>query len=47
MLQWTEVEASKMTVTGMDHNKEHYITITAVNEAGLYTTNMYTVSYQP
>ena len=47
VLQWTEVKASKMTVTGVDHSKQHYVTITAINEAGLYTANTYTVAYQP
>jgi len=47
VVQWRETKDTKIRITGVDHSKEHYVVITAVNKAGLFTTHTYTVSYKP
>eukprot|EP00058_Branchiostoma_floridae_P024936 XP_002610426.1 hypothetical protein BRAFLDRAFT_85564 [Branchiostoma floridae] len=44
-MQWRETEKTEMRLDGVDINKEHYVVITAVNQAGLYTTESFLMSY--
>ena len=43
VLPWKEMKATKMTVTATDSTMEHFVTITAINEAGIYTMNTYPI----
>eukprot|EP00058_Branchiostoma_floridae_P000533 XP_002586021.1 hypothetical protein BRAFLDRAFT_110187 [Branchiostoma floridae] len=45
VMQWRETDKTEMRLDGMDSNKEHYVVITAVNQAGLYTTECFVLSY--
>ncbi|XP_078616228.1 uncharacterized protein LOC144884650 [Branchiostoma floridae x Branchiostoma japonicum] len=45
VMQWRETENTEMRLDGMDSHKEHYVVITAVNQAGLYTTKSFVLSY--
>ena len=47
VLAWTETELTTLRITGVDYTKEHHVTLTAVNKAGLYTTHTYPVTYSP
>ena len=42
MLPWTETTAEHMKVYGLDRSKVYYITVTAVNRAGLYDSITFT-----
>ena len=33
-----DTERTALRITGVDHTKEHYVALTAVQKAGLYTT---------
>ncbi|KAI8487523.1 hypothetical protein Bbelb_347570 [Branchiostoma belcheri] len=45
VMQWRETEKTDMRLDGVDSKKEHYVVITAVNQAGLYTTESFVLSY--
>ncbi|XP_078696304.1 uncharacterized protein LOC144924691 isoform X1 [Branchiostoma floridae x Branchiostoma belcheri] len=45
VMQWRETEKTDMRLDDVDSNKEHYVVITAVNQAGLYTTESFVLSY--
>ena len=45
VLSWIETKAPHMRINGVDNSKVHYISITAVNKAGLHTTLTTTASY--
>ena len=47
VVQWKETKNTKIRITGVDHSKEHFVVITAVNKAGLYNTHTYKISYTP
>ena len=47
VLQWTETKVPSMRITGVDASKQHYVTISAINMAGLYTSQTYHVNYVP
>ena len=40
-----ETDQPMLHITGVDHTKEHHVTLTAFNKAGLYTTRTYIVTY--
>ena len=45
LLLWRETTEPTMTVTGVDSKKELFVTISAINEAGLFTTKIFIVHY--
>ena len=45
VLSWTESTAPMMRVSGLENSRMHYVTVTGVNKAGLYTTIRFTTSY--
>ncbi|XP_002736788.1 uncharacterized protein LOC100378079, partial [Saccoglossus kowalevskii] len=45
VLKWTETTDTHLRMTGVNHALEHYVAITAINEAGLYSTKTFVVSY--
>ncbi|XP_066275498.1 uncharacterized protein [Branchiostoma lanceolatum] len=45
VMQWRETENTEMRLDDVDSNKEHHVVITAVNQAGLYTTVSFMLSY--
>ncbi|XP_070570802.1 uncharacterized protein [Ptychodera flava] len=45
VLKWTETSNTEMRMTGLDHTREHYVAITAINQAGLFHTENYVISY--
>ena len=47
VLAGLETERTTLRITGVDHTKHHYVTLTAVNKAGLYRTSTYIVTYNP
>ena len=47
VLNGLETERTTLRITGVDHTKHHYVTVTAINKAGLYTTSTHIVTYQP
>ncbi|KAI0223319.1 hypothetical protein LSAT2_025465, partial [Lamellibrachia satsuma] len=47
ILSWMETELTTLRITGVDYTKEHHVTLTAVNKAGLYLTRTYPVTYSP
>ncbi|KAK2183533.1 hypothetical protein NP493_308g03123 [Ridgeia piscesae] len=40
-----ETGQSRFRINGVDHAKEHHVTLTAFNKAGLYTTGTFVVAY--
>ena len=40
-----ETGQSRFRINGVDHAKEHHVTLTAFNKAGLYTTRAFVVAY--
>ena len=47
VLYGLETEKTTLRITGVDHTKHHYVTLAAVNKAGLYRTSTYIVTYNP
>ncbi|KAK2166991.1 hypothetical protein NP493_1290g01014 [Ridgeia piscesae] len=45
VLSWLDTERTVLQVARVDHTKEHYVTLTAINKAGLYTTRSFVVAY--
>ncbi|XP_077997650.1 uncharacterized protein LOC144450798 isoform X2 [Glandiceps talaboti] len=45
VMKWTETDKEELELIGIDHTKEHHVAITAINQAGLYNTANYIVSY--
>ena len=43
VLPLTELTVADMVVTEVDPSPEYYLTVTAINQAGLYTTNTYDI----
>jgi len=47
VLNGLETERATLRITGVDHTKHHYVTLTAINKAGLYATSTHIVTYNP
>ena len=45
VLRMTETKLESMTVTGVDPSKEHFVSLSAINKAGLYVTMNITISH--
>ena len=41
VLSWTETIVSNMNITGLDRYNMYFISVTAINKAGLYTKTAY------
>ena len=46
-LSWLDTDRTTLKVSDVDHKMQYYVTITAINKAGLYTKRTYVVSYTP
>ena len=44
VLSWTETQFENLRVTGLDPTKRHYVSVTAVNKAGLYQAKTFPFS---
>ncbi|KAI8485724.1 hypothetical protein Bbelb_365580 [Branchiostoma belcheri] len=42
---WVETTETHLSVSGIDHDKEYFVSINAINGAGMYTTAKMVVSY--
>ena len=45
VLPWTESTESSMRISGVDSSRVQYITVTAINKAGLYTAIRFSTSF--
>ncbi|CAH1258773.1 Hypp2075 [Branchiostoma lanceolatum] len=45
VLKWVETEMTEMSMNDVDNNKEHFVVITAINQAGLYLGENFALSY--
>ncbi|XP_078578622.1 uncharacterized protein LOC144863374 [Branchiostoma floridae x Branchiostoma japonicum] len=45
VLKWVETEQTQMSMDNVDNNKEHFVVITAINQAGLYSGQNFVLSY--
>ncbi|XP_078682372.1 uncharacterized protein LOC144916849 [Branchiostoma floridae x Branchiostoma belcheri] len=45
VMKWMETEETQISMNDVDNNKEHFVIITAINQAGLYLGETFVLSY--
>ncbi|XP_019617771.1 PREDICTED: uncharacterized protein LOC109465072 [Branchiostoma belcheri] len=45
VMKWVETEETQISMNDVDNNKEHFVVITAINQAGLYLGETFVLSY--